>query len=211
MSYVINYSNGSSKNKFLRDNDKIIVVKTSNGDSLTIDYELSYTFEEFLAVNSEFTDSKDFEQQFIKITSYETVREQLCVKSFEMFGTEYYFNKPLKIFNKHHVSAPLHYVFKFNFDNSLASSDYGRPYVILNPIKLNNKSIVKKYYDISQRTSDISEKLANRCEQYKALRIIQKKRPLTEAQETNLNNLKRNILRENPNILLRIEFMIWIC
>lgn len=187
------------------------VTKTSNGVSKAIQYNNAYTFEEFLAMNPEFTDSKDFEQQFIKITSYETVREQLYVKSFEMFGKEYCFDEPLKIFNKHHVKAPLHYVFKFNFDNSLASSNYGRPYVILNPIKLDDKSIVKKYYDISQRTSNISKKLANRCEQYKSLRIIQKKRPLTEAQETNLNNLKRSILRENPNILLRIEFMIWIC
>lgn len=187
------------------------VTETSNGVSRTIQYNKSHTFEEFLATNEEFIDSKDFEQQFVKITSYETVCEQLYVKSFEMFGKEYCFDEPLRLFNKHHVKAPLHYIFKFNFDDSLASTDYGRPYVILNPIRLNDKSIVKKYYDISQRTSDISEKLANRCKQYKVLRIIQKKRQLTTAQETNLNNLKRSILRENPNILLRIEFMIWIC
>ena len=224
MKRITEYSNGSSEDCFQDDfqdsfqdssedsfqRDSIVVIKTSNGASWTIEYEIAHTFEEFLALNLEFTDSNDFEQQFVKITSYETVKGKLCVKSFETFGTNYCFKEPLPLFNKHHAKAPLYHIFKFNFDDSLVSANYGRPYVILNPIRLFDKAIVKKYYDISQKTSGISKKLANRCKQYKVLRIIQKKRSLTTSQETSLNNLKRNILRENPKILERVEFMIWV-
>ena len=214
MTHITNYSNGSS-DEFTEDHsendDSIVVIKTVDETSYKCFYDISYTFEEFLATNEEFTASNGFERQFIKITSYETVNGNLCVKSFEMFEAKYVFEKPLKIFNKHHVKARLHHILKFNFDDSLVDTSFERPYVMLNPIRLNDKAIIKKYYDMTETKQGISKKLANKCSQYMILRKKQEKHPLTAAQIDILNGLIRNISKINPNILRRCEFMIWIC